>query len=738
MVKYAFPLLSPGRLAAPFFFAAAMLPFAGSSAGAADPEARVEALLGQMTLAEKIGQLNLVPNEPGFGYEQVQQGLAGAVIGFTNAKEVKDVDAPARRSRLGIPLLIGLDVVHGLRTMFPVPLAEAASFDPPLAKAAAQMAARESVAIGLNWTFSPVADTARDARWGRMVEGFGEDVLLGRAFTAARVEGFHAGGLATTLKHFAGYGAAMGGRDYDVADLPTSTLFDLYLPPFRAGIEAGSESVMGAFSALNGLPATASPELMTGILRGRLGFQGFTVSDWFAIPELINHGVARDDADAARKALTAGIDMDMSSGVYAQHLAKEVDSGRLPIAAVDQAVRRVLRTKQRMGLLDSPPFRPDMARLGPDGIPPPPSDEARALARRAAQDTTVLLRNEGVLPLRDKRRIAVLGAMAASKDTLSGPHAAMVRHDDTVTILDGLTRRAAQAGAEVAYAPGCEVECVSDRDFGAAMRAAQGADVAVVALGEPVPITGEGASRARLALPDRQAEFLDRVVATGKPVVLVLLSSRPVELGPVVDRLAGLLMAWYPGTEGGNALADLLFGDADPSAKLPITWPHVVGQVPLTYDRLPSGRPHDPQSRFTLRYADERLSPLYPFGFGLTYTRFTFSDLTINAPRLPRTDTLEASVRIANTGTRAGREVAQLYVRQLVASRSRPLRRLAAFEKVSLAPGEARTVTFRVPVETLGFHDDQGAYAVEPGPFQIFAGNSSDAALSADFEVVAD
>jgi beta-glucosidase len=307
-----------------------------------------------------------------------------------------------------------------------------------------------------------------------------------------------------------------------------------------------------------------------------------------------------------------------------------------------------------------------------------------------------------------------------------------------VTILDGLTRRAAQAGTEVAYAPGCEVECVSDRDFGAAMRAAQGADVAVVALGEPVPITGEGASRARLALPDRQAEFLDRVVATGKPVLLVLLSSRPVELGPVVDRLAGLLMAWYPGTEGGNALADLLFGDADPSAKLPISWPHVVGQVPLTYDRLPSGRPHDPQSRFTLRYADERLSPLYPFGFGLTYTRFTFSDLTIKAPRLPRTDTLEASVRIANTGTRAGREVAQLYVRQLVASRSRPLRRLAAFEKVSLAPGEARTVTFRVPVETLGFHDDQGSYVVEPGPFQIFAGNSSDAALSADFEVVAD
>ena len=288
------------------------------------------------------------------------------------------------------------------------------------------------------------------------------------------------------------------------------------------------------------------------------------------------------------------------------------------------------------------------------------------------------------------------------------------------------------------HAAGCEVECTSDRDFGSAVAAAQGAGITVVALGEPVPITGEGASRARLALPERQAELLDRLVATGKPVVLVLLSSRPVELGPVVDRLAGLLMAWYPGTEGGNALADILFGDADPSAKLPISWPRLVGQVPLTYDRLQSGRPHDPQSRFTLRYADEKLSPLFPFGFGMTYSRFAVSDLTIAAPRLARADTLEVSVRVANIGDRAGREVAQLYVRQLVASRSRPMRKLAAFEKVALAPGEARNVTFRVPVETLGFHLDDGSYVVEPGPFQVFAGNSSDAALSASFEVVPD
>lgn len=734
-MKNPLSFVRPARFIAAF---AAIIFVAPALAFTPEQQARVEALLGRMTLAEKIGQLNLMPNEPGFGFDEVQRGGAGAVIGFTNANEVLAVDAPARRSRLGIPLLVGLDVVHGLRTMFPVPLGEAASFDPPLAKAAAQMAARESAAIGLNWTFGPVADTARDARWGRMVEGFGEDPLVGRTFTAARVEGFHAGGLATTLKHFTGYGAGMGGRDYDLADVPTSTLFDLYLPPFRAGIEAGSESVMGAFSALNGVPATASPELMTGILRGRLGFEGFTVSDWFAIPELLNHGVARDDAEAARKALLAGVDMDMSSGVYAKHLPDEVESGRVPVAAIDQAVRRVLRTKLRMGLLDRLAFQPDMAKLGPDGIPPPPSPEARDLSRRVARDTMVLLRNEGVLPLRDKRRIAVIGAMAASKETLAGPHAALVRHDDTVTLVDGLTRRAAKAGSQVVHAAGCEVECISDRDFGSAVATAQDADVTVVALGEPVPITGEGSSRARLALPDRQAELLDRLVATGKPVVLVLLSSRPVELGPVVDRLAGLLMAWYPGTEGGNALADILFGDADPSAKLPISWPRLVGQVPLTYDRLQSGRPHDPQSRFTLRYADEKLSPLFPFGFGMTYSRFAFSDLAIAAPRLARADTLEVSVRVANVGNRAGREVAQLYVRQLVASRSRPLRKLAGFEKLALAPGEARNLTFRIPVETLGFHLDDGSYVVEPGPFQVFAGNSSDAALTASFEVVPD
>ena len=696
---------------------------------------RVEDLLGRMTVPEKIGQLDLSSNNPDFRYDAIEKGLVGAVAAFTSASTIAAVDAAARRSRLGIPLLVGLDVVHGLRTMFPVPIGEAASFDPALAREAARISAVEATGIGINWTFGPVADLARDPRWGRIVEGYGEDALLGRLFTRARVEGYHAGGLATTLKHFAGYGASIGGRDYDAVDLSTSTLFDSYLPPFQAGITAGSDSVMGAFVALNGVPATGNAPLLTGILRGRLGFDGFVVSDWDAIRELIEHGVAADGGAAARKALLAGTDMDMASGLYSKYLPGEVAAGRVPMAALDEAVRRVLRTKIRMGLMDRPASDPPAGLAA--GPPPPPTAEARAGARKAAQDSIVLLRNDGVLPLQPGRRIAVIGAMAASGEALAGPHAALVHPEDGVTLVDGLRRRAIAGGGEVVQARGCDAFCRDSSRFDEAVAIGRDADVIVAAMGEPIDWTGEGASRAHLALPGRQSELLDALVATGKPVVLVLLASRPVEIGPVVNRLAGLLMAWYPGTEGGHALADILFGDVSPSAKLPISWPHSVGQVPLPYDRLPSGRPPDPKNRFTLHYADEALTPLFPFGFGMSFTRFALDAPVIAAPRLTPAETLSVSVRLTNAGERAGREVVQLYVRQLVASRSRPLRRLAAFEKVALAPGEARVVTFRVPVADLGFHDDEARYVVEPGPFQVFVGTASDATLSGRFDVVA-
>ena len=698
---------------------------------ASDVEARVSDLLGRMSLEEKIGQLNLASNNPNFARADVVAGRIGGVMAFVEPESIADVQAAARSSRLGIPLLVGLDVVHGLRTMFPLGLAEAASFDPGLARRSAGIAAREARAIGVNWTFAPGADLARDPRWGRMIEGFGEDPLLGRVFTRARVEGFRTSGLAVTLKHFAGYGAAVGGRDYDAAEISRTDLLDSYLPAFQAGIEAGAESVMSAFQTLNGVPATASHDLLTGILRGRWGYDGFVVSDWHAIAQLVPHGVAAGPDDAAAQAMLAGVDLDMADGLYRDHLPELVRSGRVSETRVTEAARRLLRAKVRMGLLDPPAVTPM-----PDAVPPP-TVEARTASREAARDTLVLLRNTGVLPLGPRSgRIALVGGFADDNRELIGPHGALVRWEDTVTVRVGLTRRAAEAGLTVAFAKGCDPACTDEAGFAAAVAAAREAETVVAVMGEPTEWSGEGGSRARLTLPGRQAALLERLVDTGKPVVLVLIAGRPVELGPILDRLAGLVMAWFPGTEGGNAVADILFGDVAPSGKLPVTWPRTVGQVPLTYDRLPTGRPTEPGNRYTLRYADEETTPLFPFGFGLGYAPVSVADTAVETPRLARDGMLVVSTRLANTGARPAREVAQLYTRQPVASRSRPVRQLRAFEKISLPSGESRTVTFRVPVAELGFHRPDGSFAVEPGRFEVFVGTSSEAPAAGTFEVV--
>ena len=690
-------------------------------------EQRLEGLLSRMTLEEKIGQLNLVPYSPTFDRRDLEKGRIGAVMAVTKPQEIADLQAAARRARHGIPVLVGLDVLHGLRTIFPVPMAEVASFDPDLAKATARQAGREAAAIGINWTFAPMADLARDPRWGRMNEGFGEDPLLGRLFTRARVAGFREAGIASTLKHFAGYGSAIGGRDYDMGTIAPADLFDSYLPPFKGGIDAGSESVMSAFLSLNGMPVSANRALLTGILREKWGYGGFVVSDWNSVGELLEHGLAKDPAEAARKALLAGIDMDMYSGFYTAHLAEEVKAGRVPEAAVTEAARRVLRSKLRMGLFERP--GPDTSRTEPL----PPSPEARELARRAARESAVLLRNQGGLPLPQGKRIAVVGDLAQAQRHLLGPHAAMGRWEDGVSVLEGLRRR---EGATVSYAQGCEIECQGDSGFAAAEQAAREADMVVAVLGEANEMSGEAASRATLTLPGRQGELLDRLVATGKPVVLVLIAGRPIELGPVVDRLQAVLMAWFPGTEGGNAVADLLFGDADPAGKLPVSWPRSVGQVPLPYDLPPTGRPHDPQNHYTYRYVDEAITPLFPFGFGLTYTEWSLSDVQLPQRKLRPGDQLAVGATLRNTGSRSGRQVVQLYIRQLHASRSRPARQLKAFQKVRLEPGQTRRVALRVPVAELGFHLDDGSHVVEAGRYQVFVGSDSKAPLAGEFEVL--
>ncbi|KAA2236863.1 glycoside hydrolase family 3 N-terminal domain-containing protein [Salinarimonas soli] len=714
-----------------FLALAALLPLSAAAQTPAEIDRRVEDLLGRMTLEEKIGQLHLGSNGPGFRPDQVRRGFVGGLMNFNDAPDVARVQAMAREGRNGIPLLIGLDILQGFRTIFPVPLAQAASFDPAMAREAAAIAAREASAAGVNWTFAPMADLSRDPRWGRAVEGSGEDPLMNRLFTAARVEGFRAGGLATSLKHFVGYGGAIGGRDYDVSEIGPGDLRDLHLPAFKSGVEAGAETVMASLNALDGVPGAVNEAMLNGVLRRDWGFRGFVVSDWDGVKELMAHGVAADGAEASRRALMAGVDMDMESGLFVRHLPDEIAAGRVPVSRVDEAARRILRIKMEMGLFGRPD--PDPVAASRAIMLP----ESRAKARAAARDSMVLLTNRGALPFAPGvRSIALVGAMAGNGADQLGPHAARGWPDESVTIRRGLEERAGRAGVRVAYAPGCDAECRTTEGFAEAVRAAGEADVVVAVMGEPRTQSGEGASRVSLDLPGRQGELLDALIATGKPVVVVLMTGRPLLLGPRLDRVAGLVMAWYPGTEGGPALAELLFGDAAPSGRLPVSWPRHVGQVPLTYNRLPSGRPSAPDNRFTLGYMDESLEPLFPFGFGLSYTAFAYSDLTVLTPRAGVEDEIRVRVRVTNTGTRAGREVAQLYVRDPVATRSRPVRELKAFEAVRLEPGESREVTFRVAASDLGFHLTDGTFVVEPGAFQVWAGGDARAALEGRFEVV--
>ncbi|GEO12646.1 beta-glucosidase [Microvirga aerophila] len=695
-------------------------------------ERRVNELLGQMTLEEKIGQLNLISHGPPLRWEDISEGKAGALLNFNSAADVARAQALARQTRLKIPPIFGLDVLHGFRTQYPIPLGEAAAFSPRISRLASEWAAKEAAYIGVQWTFAPMADLSRDSRWGRIVEGFGEDPHLGSVLTAARVEGFRQGGLATAAKHFAGYGAPQGGRDYDTTYIPPAEMYDTYLPPFRAAVKAGSASFMAAFNALNGVPSTANPWLLTDVLRNQWGFDGFVTSDWAGIHELLGHGIAKDGAEAARKAILAGVDMDMMGQLYINHLPGEVRSGRVPESVVDESVRRILRTKMRLGLFE----RPDTDPARVDSIFP--SAETRKVAREVARETLVLLQNrDNVLPVaQGVRSIAVVGPLADAPHDQLGPHAARGHKEDSVTVLQGIRQRAASAGITVNHAPACDLFCRNTDGLQAAVDAAESSDLVIAVFGEPQELSGEAASRTRLTLNGRQVEVLEALAATGKPVALVIIAGRPMELGQLADRIPSIVMAWYPGTEGGPAVADVLFGDANPSGKLPLSWFRTVGQLPYYYNRLPSGRPTLANNRFTLQYIDEAITPLYPFGWGLSYTSFAYKEAAIAKPRLGAGDTLKVSVDLANTGARDGQEVAQLYTRDPVATRSRPLRELKAFEKVALKPGETKRITLRVPVEELGFHLDDGTYLVEAGDIEVFVGGSSQAEAIGKAEII--
>ena len=717
-----------------FLVAASVLPAAAATERSGPSvERAIERLLKRMTLEEKIGQLNFpslaFPHDEQL--KAVRRGRIGAMLNVVDPRSIRDFASAARQSRLQIPLLFAMDAIYALRITFPPPIAWAATWRPELAERAAYEVAREAAALGINWTFAPMVDISRDPRWGRVIEGAGEDAVLASAFSAARVRGYRKGGLATSVKHFVGYGAPEGGRDYTGSEISTPELMDRYLPPFQAALDAGTETVMASFNTINGRPVTASRRLVTDLLKKRLGFDGIVTSDFVAIGELVNHGVAANLEDATVLAMRAGIDLDMAGGAYHRHLATAVREGRVSRAAIDDAVRRMLRVKFRRGLFD-------LAEDHFENRPRPVNEaEVRQSAREVARESFVLVQNENdILPIKPAvRSIALIGASAHSSQHDHSWHGPAGYDKPATETLNDALKRMLRPGQNLTFAPAFSDPCgksFAGRD--AAIADARRADLIIYAVHEDCEIQGEGVSRTRLGLSGQQQPLLEALVATGKPIVLVVETGRPLTLTYADKHAGAILIAWHPGTEGRTALAEVLTGAVAPSGKLPMTFPRVVGQIPIAYNSLPTSRPWN-GTRYTTGYVDEAITPLYPFGHGLSYTDFSYESLTLSRPRMTRNGAIDVTVTVRNSGTRAGTEVIQLYTRQLVASRSRPVKELRAFSKISLKRGEIRKVTFRLTAKELGFHDDDGKLVVEPGPFKIFAGGSSQTALSTDFQI---
>lgn len=720
---------------------------------------RADSIIAQMTLEEKIGQLSqlFLIGKSTRAEESVRKGEVGSFLFVTDPAQINRLQKIAvEESRLHIPLIFGFDVIHGFRTIFPVPIAMAASWDPGLAEKAQSIAAREASAVGIRWTFAPMVDIARDPRWGRIVEGAGEDPFLGSAMARAQVRGFQGNSLGSPdhvlacVKHFAGYGAAEGGRDYDASYLSDTELWNVHLPPFKAAVEAGVGSVMSAYMDLNDVPATGNRWLLHDVLRENWKFQGFVVSDANAVKDLEAHGFARDAADAATRALTAGVNMEMGFGTTSyKHLPDAVKQGRVSGSQIDEAVRPLLETKIRLGLFENP--YADQARvqrvLG--------NPEHREAARIAAERSAVLLRNQGgLLPLGKStyKRVAIIGPLADSKPDTLGSWAFAGDIKETVTPLEGIRKKLGPA-VSVDYAQGVQLsrkfpspfefflkekpagpwtEQQAKDEIKKAVDLALSADVTVLFFGETQYMSGEAASRSSLDLPGKQQELLEAVVATGKLVVLVLMNGRPLNVTWASEHVQAILEAWYPGTQGGLAIANLLFGDAVPGGKLPVTWPRNVGQVPIYYSHNLTQSPENQGKR----YWNEESTPLYPFGFGLSYSTFSFSNLKVSHPDVGLGQTVDISVEVENTGAMAGDEVAQLYIHQQAGSASRPVRELKGFQRITLAPREKKTVQFNLRQEELQYWSAaERKWVVEPGTFDLWVGADSTATLHSTFKV---
>jgi beta-glucosidase len=695
-----------------------------------------------MTLAEKLGQLQQLDGEGdgNFRPEQVEllrKGLLGSTLNVRGAKRTNQLQRVAvEESRLKIPNLFGYDVIHGYRTIFPIPLAEAASWDPALAERAASIAAAETYASGVRWTFAPMVDIARDPRWGRITEGAGEDPFLGAAFARARVLGFQghdystAGKVLACAKHFVAYGAAEGGRDYDTTDMSEQTLREIYLPPFHAAVAAGVGTLMSAFNALNGVPTSANAFTLTKVLRSEWKFDGFVVSDYTAVKELLNHGVAANDREAAQAALNAGVDMEMVSRLFNQHGPDLLKAGTVSQATIDEAVRRILRIKFRLGLFERP-YADEAMESGAIL-----TSANRAAAREAAARSMVLLKNEReTLPLnRDLSSIAVIGPLADDHRAPMGWWSADGKETDTVTALAGISAKVSRQ-TKVTYAKGCDILGDSTEGFAEAVAAARQADVALVFVGEAKEMVGEAASRSTLELPGRQLDLIKAIHATGKPTVVVLINGRPPTMSWAYDNVPAVLEAWMGGTEAGNAIADVLFGDVNPGGKLPVTFPRTVGQVPIYYNHMNTGRPPEASSRYNSKYLDVPWTPQFPFGFGLSYTQFKISNLQLSAPSISTAGRLTVSVEVVNAGKRTGDEVVQLYIRDVAASMTRPVKELKGFKRITLKPGETQRVEFQLGPEHLGFYNREMKYVVEPGEFKVMVGSSSEDVIEKTFDV---
>lgn len=745
----------------------------------ADIERRIDALLAKMSLEEKLGQLEQLDGHADGKYrpehpELIRKGLLGSTLNVRGAKLTNELQRVAvEESRLKIPVIFGFDVIHGYRTIFPVPLGEASSWDPATVERASSIAAAETRASGVHWTFAPMVDIARDARWGRIVEGSGEDPFLGSVMARARVRGFQGTDysapdkVVACAKHWVAYGAAEAGRDYNTTDMSERTLREIYFPPFKAAVDAGVGTLMSAFNDLNGVPTTGNPFTLTQVLRGEWKFDGFVVSDYTAVLELMNHRLAATEAEAAQHALNSGTDMEMVSRFYIKHGAELLRSSKVRQETIDEAVRRILRIKFRLGLFDRPyadEAREKAVIFSPANI---------AAAREVAARSMVLLKNErSTLPLNKSiKSIAVIGPLADDPRAMLGSWAGDGRAADAVTLLAGIKEKV--PGAKILHAKGVAIEGrgvtgnydekpataetaggtnvasaaniqatrsattpAGPNSIEEAVRAARESEVVILAVGETADMSGEAASRTSLDLPGRQMELIQAIHSLGKPYVIVLMNGRPLTINWLAENSPAILETWFAGTQAGPAIADVLFGDVNPGGKLPVTFPRTLGQVPIYYNHKSTGRPPTDQ-KYTSKYLDVPVTPLYPFGYGLSYTQFKFTDLRLSAKSIPPDGRLTVTVEVENTGKRAGDEVAQLYIRDQASSVTRPVKELKGFERIALQPGEKRRVQFTLGPEHLGFYNRDLRFVVESGEFKVFVGPDSENLIEATFDVAA-